>query len=166
MKKIIFFSAGLILLAAIIAAAMYWKLRPQVLTLKDGTKLTLVGVTYGTHHVFKGIRAPGSFTSHGHASLNSSNDTVVVWIESQRKGENRFGNNYQLFVYDPANTACVSIYQSLSKQIKAGTGVEAFTLNAYPRRDSKMILRIGSWGNGGGMKLAKGEFVVSNPGPR
>jgi len=167
MKKIILCCAGLILLAGIVAAAMYWELRPQVITLKDGTKLTLVGVTYGTHHVFKGLRAPGSFTPHGRTTLNTSNDTVVVWIEAQHKGENRFGyNNYQLFVYDPENTACVSTWQTTSKHIKAGTDVQAFTLNAYPRRDSKIIVRIGSWGNGGGMKLAKGEFVVSNPGPR
>lgn len=165
MKKIILCCAGLILLAGIVAAAMYWELRPQVITLKDGTKLTLVGVTYGTHHVFKGIRTPGSFTAHGRTTLNTSNETAVVWIEAQHKGGYSW-QNYQVFVYDPENTACVSTWQTTSKHIKAGTDVQAFTLNAYPRRDSKIIVRIGSWGNGGGMKLAKGEFVVSNPGPR
>jgi hypothetical protein len=165
MKKIIFCGAGLVLLATIIAVAMFWEMRPQVITLKDGTKLSLVGVTYGTHHVFKGIKTVGSFTLHGLTTLNTSNDTAVIWIEAQHKGGYSW-QNYQVYVYDPDNTACVGTWQTTSKHIKAGADVQAFTLNAFPRRDSKMIVRIGSWGNGGGMKLAKGGFLVPNPGPR
>lgn len=155
----------MLVLVGIITAAVCWEFRPQVITLKDGTKLTLLGVSYGKHHAFKGIKLTGPLR-RGRSTLDTTNDTLVVWIESQRKGENRFGNNYQLFVYDTANTACVGTWQSMSRHVKAGTDIEAFTFNAFPRRDSKMIVRVGSWGNGGGMKLVKGEFVVSNPGPR
>jgi hypothetical protein len=166
MKKIILPVVALVVLAAIIAAAAYWELRPQIITLKDGTTLKLAGVTYGKHHVFKGIKTTG-VSRHGRATLDSTNDTMVVWIESHRKGSNnQFGNNYQLFVYDMANTACVGTWQSTSSHVKAGTDIQAFTFGAFPRRDSKMILRVGSWGNGGGMKVVKGEFVISNPGPR
>ncbi len=165
MKRIFLWSVALLLLAGIITVAVCWEIRPQVITLKDGTKVALVGVTYGKHHVFKGIKTAGPFR-HGRSTLDTTNNALVVWIESQRKGENRFGNNYQLFVYDPANTACVGAWQSTSTHVKAGTDVQAFTLNAFPRRDSKIILRVGSWGNGAGMKLAKGQFVISNPGPR
>jgi hypothetical protein len=160
MKRIFLWSVALLLLMALITIAVCFGVRSQVITLKDGTKLTFVGVTYGTHHVFKGI------LGRGRTSLNTSNETAVVWIEAQHKGNGYSWQNYQVYVYDPDNTACVATWQSTSKHIKAGADVQAFTLNAYPRRDSKMILRVGSWGNGGGMKIAKGEFVIPNPGPR
>ena len=170
MKKIVLGVVAVILLAAIIAAAVYWEIRPQIITLKDGTTLKLVAVTYGKHHSYKGIKLNqpmnGPFR-RGRGMPENTNDTVVVWLEVHHKGgnQNRFGNQYQLFVYDPDNTACVATWQSMNRN-KAGAEIQAFTLNAYPRRSSKMILRIGSWGNGGGMKLAKGQFVVPNPGPR
>jgi len=119
-----------------------------------------VGVTYGKHHVFKGVRTGGSFR-HGRTTMETSNDAVVVWIVLRHKSQ---WENYQLFVYDPANMACVGMWQNTSTHVKTGTDIQAFTLNAFPRRDSKMILRAASWGNGSGMKLAKGQFIVSNPG--
>ena len=40
--------------------------------------------------------------------------------------------------------------------------IQGFMLDAYPRWDSKMILRAMSWG-GNGQRVAKEQFVVSNP---
>src|SRR5215469_301910 len=82
MKKTLLWGGLLILVIAAIAAAVYWESRPQVLVLKNGTKLTLVGVTYGKHHSFKGLKSTGS-RQRGRATIDTTNDTVVVWIEAQ-----------------------------------------------------------------------------------
>src|SRR5215469_2218501 len=84
MKKIIGGSIALVLLLAVVAGAMFWLMRPQVVYLKDGTKLTLVGVSYGKHHVFKGAKTTSSHL-HGRTSLDTTNDALVVWIESEHQ---------------------------------------------------------------------------------
>src|SRR5882724_6631828 len=104
-SKIILWSVVSVLGAGILAATIWWLWRPQVITLSDGTKLTLVGVTYGKHHVYPGVKANGT-RAHGRAQLDTTNDTLVVWIKSEHK-PNQWPN-FQLLVYDPANTACVS----------------------------------------------------------
>jgi hypothetical protein len=150
MKKIIPIIIALIA-AGIITIAVYWALRPQVITLQDGTKLTLLQVTYGRHHSLKGYKTDGRLW-HGRSTLDTTNDTLVVWIESRQQEE-----AYQLFVYDRSNTACVGEWASLIGRVKAGTRIQAFTLNAFPRRDRKIFLRVDS---------STGQFVISNPGPR
>lgn len=169
MKKIIWGSVALVLLLAAVDAAIFWLQRPQVILLKDGTKLTLVGVEYGKHHVFKGVKTTGSHL-HGRTSFDTTNDTLVVWIKSETPhghDSNQYQwPNYQLMVYDSADTSCVGAGQSSGQQIKNGVYVQGFTLDAFPRREGKMILRVASWGNYGGMRLAKGQFVISNPGSR
>lgn len=162
MKKIVLWS-GLCVVALAIAALVYWEMRPQVVVLKNGTKLTLVGVTYGKHHVFKGVKTTGS-RLRGRTTLDTTNDTLVVWIKAEHKMS--MYPNYQLMVYDSAHTACVAAWQRTGNQIKNGVELTGFALDAFPRRDRKMILYVADWGNGGGLHLAKGEFVVSNPGPR
>jgi hypothetical protein len=163
MKKTLLLGGVLILVIAAIAAVVYWETRPQVLTLKNGTKLTLVGVTYGKHHSFKGLKFTGS-RQRGRTTIDTTNDTAVVWIEAQFK--NGQWPNYQLYVSDPGNTACVSAWQQTGGQVRNGISVSGFALDAFPRRDRKMILRVAEWDNRGGMQMAKGEFVVANPGPR
>ena len=167
MKKIILGSIAAVLVIAVAVAAVLWLRRPQVIILKDGTKLTLVGVDYGKHHVFKGVKTTGAHL-HGRTTLDTTNDTLMVWIESERPhghSSNQFWPNYQVMAYDTADTACVASWQSSGQQIKSGVYVQGFTLNAFPRRDGKFILRISSWGNSG-MHMAKGQFVISNPGSR
>jgi len=165
MKKIILGGVLLILLMLVLAAIAgwwYWMSRPQVITLKNGLKLTLVGESYGKHHVFKGVKgATGRL--RGHATLDTTNDTLVVWIEAQHRPNE--WPNYQLLVYDPANTGCVGAWQSTGNQINSTVNLQGFALNAYPRRASKMILRVVAWGPQG-QEAAKGQFIVSNPGPR
>jgi hypothetical protein len=70
-----------------------------------------------------------------------------------------------LFVYDSAETACVTTWsRSGASEIKTGVYVQGFSLDAFPRWDRKIILRVGAWNNtGGGMQEAKGQFVISNP---
>ena len=160
MKKIIIWSLVSIMIAGIAVDAFLWLHKPQIIKLADGTKLTLLGVTYGKHHVAPKVKAANGRARGGGARIDSTNNTVVVWIEAETK-PNQYPN-YQLLVYDKANTACVSAYARTQSQIINGSIIQGFMLDAYPRWDSKMILRVMSWGNGG-QRAAKEHFVVSNP---
>ncbi len=165
MKKIILWSIVLVLIIAAATAAFWWLNRPQVILLKDGTKLTLVGVTNGRHHVPPKIKMAGA-RNRGGGAFDTESNSIVVWIESESKktGPNQW-LNYQLFIYDSAETACVSTWsRGGTSEIKAGVYLQGFTLDAFPRWDREIILRVGAWNNmGGGMQEARGRFVISNP---
>jgi hypothetical protein len=163
-KKIILWSVASVLIIGIAVAAIWWLRRPQIITLSDGTKLTLLGVDYGTHHKFPTVKVKTTGRRRGGpTSIDTTNDTLVVWIEAEHM-PNRYPN-YQVMVYDKAATACVGNWGGgNSRQIKNGMEVMGVQLDAFPRRDRKIYLRIAAWNNnGGGMKLAKGQFVISNP---
>jgi hypothetical protein len=161
MKKIIIWSIVSLLIAAMAVDAYLWLNKPQIIKLADGTKLTLLGVTYGKHHVAPKIKAAnGRARSAGGARIDSTNNTIVVWIDAETK-PNQYPN-YQLLVYDKANTACVSAWARAQSQNVNGSMIMGFMLDAYPRWDGKMILRVLSQGNGG-QRLAKENFVISNP---
>jgi hypothetical protein len=159
MKKITLWSIISVLAIGILAVSIWWLRRPQVVTLSDGTKLTLVGVTYGRHHVAPKIKVAGGRARNG-SRIDSTNDTVVVWIEAEHK-PNQYPN-YQLMVYDKADTACVSAWTRTQSQIKNGVDIQGFMLDAYPRRDRKTVLRVMTYGPRG-QQTAKGQFVISNP---
>jgi len=165
MKKIIIGSIVLLAIAGIAVSAFLWLHKPQVILLKDGTKLTLVGVTYGKHHAPPKIKTAGT-RNRGAGALDTESNSIVVWIESVSKktGPNQWPN-YQLFVYDSEETACVTTWsRSGANEIKPGVYLQGFSLDAFPRWDRKIILRVGAWNNmGGGMQEAKGQFVISNP---
>jgi hypothetical protein len=158
--KIVLLSIVSVLIAGIAVGAFLWLSKPQVITLSDGTKLTLIGVTHGKHHVAPKIKIAGGRARGGAARIDSTNDTVVVWIEAEHK-PNQYPN-YQLMVYDKANTACVSTYSRTQSQIKTGVEIQGFMLDAYPRWDRKMVLRVMSYGQRG-RQVSKEQFVVSNP---
>jgi len=160
--KILLWSVVGILVVGIAVGSIVWLSRPQVITLKDGTKMTLVVVSYGRHHVAPKIKGSARARSGG-GLIDTTNDTLVVWVLSEKKG-NRAGPNDQLMVYDPANTACVSAWARDYTQIKNGTTLEGFLLDAYPKRDRKIVLRIAAYNNNGlGYQLSKGQFVIANP---
>lgn len=164
MKKIILWSTIGVLILGTAIAGIWWLSRPQEILLKDGTKLTLLGVTHGKHHVPPKISVAGA-RNRGGATFDTASNSVVVWIESEskKKGPNQWPN-YQLFVYDHAETACVSAWSRSGNEIKNGIYLQGFTLDAFPRQDGKILLRVGAWNNnGGGMQLAKGQFAISNP---
>ena len=160
MKKIILWSIVSLVIAGIAGDVFLWLRKPQVIKLNDGTKLTLVGVTYGKHHVAPKIKIAGARARGGGARMDSTNDTLVVWIEAEHKA-NQYPN-YQLLVYDKANTACVSTYARAQSQIKNGVEIQGFMLDAYPRWDRKMVLRVMNYGQRG-QQVSKEQFVVSNP---
>jgi hypothetical protein len=160
MKKIILWSIVSLVIVGVAVDAFLWLHKPQVIKLNDGTKLTLVGVTFGRHHVPPKIKIAGRSARSDGARLDSTNDTLVVWIEAEHK-PNQYPN-YQLMVYDNANTASVSTYARTQSQIKNGVEIQGFMLDAYPRWDRKMVLRVMSYGQRG-QQFSKEQFVVSNP---
>lgn len=160
--KILLWSVIGIIVLGVAVDAILWLSRPQVIIEKDGSKMTLVGVTYGKHHVAPKVKS-GTRARGGGGRIDTTNDTLVVWVLSEKKG-NRTGPNDQLMVYDAANTACVSSWARDYSQIKNGTTLEGFLLDAYPKHDRKIVLRIAGYSNtGGGMQVAKGQFVIANP---
>ena len=159
MKKIILWSIVALVVVGVAADAFLWLRKPQVIQLDKSTKLTLIGVTYGKHHAPPKIKIAGRNARGGGAQLDSTNDTVVVWIEAEHK-PNQYPN-FQLMIYDPANTACTQTYARNQSQVKQGVDLMGFMLDAFPRRDNKMLLRVLSWNNG--QRISKEQFVVSNP---
>jgi hypothetical protein len=165
MKKIILWSIVSLVIAGIAVDAYLWLHKPQVILLKDGTKLTLIGVTCGKHHEPPAVKSKTGARQNlaGSMSFDTTNDTLVVWILLEHKANQ--WPNYQLFVYDQAETACVgNLGRNAERPINQSEEISSVQLDAYPRRDRKIILRVGAWNNmGGGMQVAKGQFVISNP---
>jgi hypothetical protein len=161
MKKIILWSIVLLVVAGVAVDAFLWLRKPQIIKLSDGTKLTLMGVTYGKHHVAPKVKIAGkTIRGNGGARIDSTNNTVVVWIEAEHK-PNQYPN-FQLMVYDKANTACSTSGSRTQSQVKNGVDIMGFRLDAFPRRDSKLILRVMSYGQRG-QQVSKEQFVISNP---
>ena len=163
MKKIILWTIVSVVIAGIAVDAYLWFHKPQIIKLSDGTKLTFVGVTYGKHHVPPKIKIAGRSSRGNGARLDSTNDTLVVWIEAEHK-PNQYPN-FELAVYDKANTACATSSLRTQSQVKNGVDVMGFRLDAFPRWDGKMILRVISYGQRG-QQASKEQFVVSNPAGR
>ena len=159
--KILLWSVAGILVIGIAVAAILWLSRPQVIVLKDGSKMTLEGVSYGKRHVAPTIKG-ATRARNGGGLIQTTNDTLVVWVLSEKKG-NRNGPSEQLMVYDAANTACVSSWARDLVQIKNGATLEGFLIEAFPKHDRKIVLRIMAYNNNGGYQSAKGQFVISNP---
>ena len=158
--KIWLWTGTAILLAGLVAGAMWWKLRPQTVVLSDGTKLRLVAVTYSKHHNFPGNRLPVR-ANRRNGTLDSTNDTLFVWIEQQHKGNQ--WPNYQLLAYDKSDTACAGVGMMTTRQSRPGDEMVGIRLDAFPRRASKFYLRIQEWNPRTGRQTVKDSFVVSNP---
>jgi hypothetical protein len=162
MKKIILWSVLSVLIAGIAVATIWWLRRPQIITLKDGSKLTLLGVEYGKHHKFPTVKTTGRRVGGGPNSFDTTNDTLVVWILNEHKG-NQWGGNFQVLAYDKAATACVGNWGGgYSRQIKNGVDVMGVQLDAFPRRGRKIYLGIMSYGQRG-QQISTSKFVISNP---
>jgi hypothetical protein len=128
---------------------------PQVIHLEDGTKLTLLGTTYGSHHM-----APGYENLRTANWIYTVPDTTVVWIEEEHKTNE--WPTYELLVSDPANTGCVNIERRQGSFVKLGISLQSFVLSAFPRWDKQTILRVRPYSG----TVVKGEFVLTNPVPR
>jgi hypothetical protein len=130
---------------------------PQVITMDDGTKLTLLGTTFGHSH------AP----PHYHYEklviwnwIDTTPDTTVVWIEAEHK-TNQWPS-FELLVSDQSNSACINIEESHpGTHVKDGVDIYGFALRAYPRWDKETILRVRPYRG----SASKGQFIITNPAP-
>ncbi|HTR41878.1 MAG TPA: hypothetical protein VMH87_09710 [Pseudomonadales bacterium] len=125
----------------------------QIITMEDGTKLTLLGTTFGRRHM-----APGFENLRTANPIYTAPDTTVVWIEEE-SGPPR-PPTYELLVSDRANTGSVNI-EAQRPFVKPGVLLQAFVLNAFPRWDAETILRVRPYRG----SLARGEFAITNPAP-
>ena len=127
---------------------------PQVIHLDNGTKLTLLGATYGYHHM-----APGYEHLATANWIYTAPNTTVVWIKEDYEHDS--SSIYELLVSDRANTGCVNIERRQGSFVKAGVMLQSFVLNAFPRWDKETILRVRPYRG----TAVKGEFVLTNPLP-
>ena len=127
---------------------------PQVIHLDNGTKLTLLGATYGYHHM-----APGYERLATANWIYTTPNTTVVWIKEDYEHDS--SSIYELLVSDRANTGCVNIERRQGSFVKAGVSLQSFVLNAFPRWDKETILRVRPYRG----TAVKGEFVLTNPVP-
>jgi hypothetical protein len=125
----------------------------QIITLDDGTKLTLLGATYGTHQM-----APGYESMSTADWIDTAPDTTVVWIGEEPETR---GQPIELLVSDRANTGCVNIEAGYRSFVKSGVSLHSFVLSAFPRWDKETILRVRRYRG----PVIKGEFVLTNPPP-
>ena len=164
MRKFILWGVVIILIVGTAVAGFLWWRKPQVLTLSDGMKLTVLGVDYGKHHKAPAVKINGATRRNlggGPTSFNTTNDTLVVWILSEHKANQ--WPNYQVLAQDKAATACAGSWSGgSSQQIKSGMEIRGIQLDAFHRRERKIILRIMNFGQRG-QQFAKGQFIISNP---
>src|ERR1700722_19798097 len=83
----------------------------QTITMDDGTKLTLLGTSYGHHHM-----APGYENLRTANWIYTAPNTTVVWIKEDPANQ----PIYQLLVSDRANTGCVNIEARQRSFVKPG----------------------------------------------
>jgi hypothetical protein len=128
---------------------------PQVIHFDDHTKLTLLGTTYGAHHM-----APG-YENHGRVNwVYTASNTTVVWIKEEHEPDK--WPHYELLVSDRANTGCVNIERRQGSFVNAGVSLQSFVLTAFPRWDKETILRVRPDRGAS----SKEHFVLTNPAPR
>jgi hypothetical protein len=127
---------------------------PQVIHMDGHTKLTLLGTSYGCHHM-----AP-HFERLATANwIDTAPNTTVVWIEEEYDPGGP--PIYELVVSDRANTGCVDLEQRQGSFVKPGVSLESFVLTAYPRWDKETILRVKPYR---GVPCQE-QFILANPAP-
>lgn len=127
---------------------------PQVITAADGTKFTLLGTTYGNHHL-----APGFENLATGNSLYTRSNTTVVWVQVEH--DSKHWPIDQIQVYDPAQTACVNADGRNIDHIRSGVEIQGFVLDAYPRWEKETLVRIQPFQQA----PIPGQFVINNPAP-
>lgn len=152
---------GVILaVAGIVAAGVWWAMRPQVITFSDDAQLTLLGVEYGKKHTPPTVKAPSGTRTRRGTGFTSTNDTLVIWI--QQKYDSKQWHSFQYYVYDKAASSCVQTYPRNFSGGRNGNEVVGVQIDAFPRRTGKFIVRVQEQGNGG-QEMSEQKFVIHNP---
>ena len=158
--KILLWSVASILIIGIIAAAVWWELRPQVVTMSDGSKLTLLAVQYGKKHAPPNVKMPAGARARRGNSFTTTNDTLVVWVRQEY--DSKQWHNFQYFAYDQVGAACVGANFSSNSGNRQGNEVVGIRLDSFPRRQGKFLLRVQEQSNTG-QEMADQKFVIRNP---
>jgi flagellar basal body-associated protein FliL len=158
--KILLGSVVSILIMGMVAAAVWRGLRPQTITMSDDSKLTLVAVEYGKKHAPPTVKTPAGTRVRRGNSFTTTNDTLVVWVRQQY--DSKQYHYFQYFAYDQAGTACVGASFASGGGNRQGNEVVGIRLDAFPRRESKFILRVQENSNDG-QELSDQKFVIRNP---
>ena len=140
----------IILLLAAAGAGAWWMLRPQVMTFDDDSKVTFLRADYGKHHAYPGVSR----------AINTSNDTLVVWVR-QQTDPNQYAN-FTYYLYDKDGTACVMGSGGYYGGNRGGSHVAGIQFDAFPRRAGKFYVRAQEYSNGG-PEMSDQKFVISNP---
>jgi hypothetical protein len=127
---------------------------PQIIHLNDHTKLTLLGASYGSHHL-----APHFETLVTANWFYTATNATVVWIEEEHEPGKQ--PTYELLVSDRANAGCVNIERRQGSFVKAGVSLQSFVLSAFPRWDKETILRVKPYMG----SPSKEQFILTNPVP-
>lgn len=159
-RKILLGSVGLILILGLAAGAFWWPRRPQVITLNDGTKLTLLAVTYGRHHALPREKKPAT-PNQRPQPFYTPNNSLVVWLRQEHPADH--WPNYQLFLYDKADTACVGDSGRRNGYGGGSNEIVGVEFDSFPRRQSGFILRVQEYVQNEGQVLNEKHFVISNP---
>jgi hypothetical protein len=167
--KILILSIVLILIIGLAAGVFWWLRRPQVITFSDDSKLTLLAVDYGKRHVPPTVKASTTTTGktpaartvrRGNGTFTTSTDTLVLWVRQEYDSQQY--HNFQYYISDKANTACVETYGRNYGNNRQGNEVVAVQIDSFPRRQGKFIVRVQENGNGG-QEMSDQKFVISNP---
>jgi hypothetical protein len=165
--KTILWSVVLILIIGIAAAAVWWLLRPQVITFSDDSKVTLLSVEYGKRHAPPTVKAATTSTNRAPArargnSFTTSNDTLVVWVRQEYDSKQYHG--FQYYAYDKAGTACVGNFTThyANTGRRNGNDVVGIEFNAFPRRQGKFLVGVQEQSSGG-QEISDQKYVISNP---
>jgi len=127
---------------------------PKTIQLSDGTKLSFLGLTYGTRHA-----APGFENLPTGNWIFTREGSTVAWIQAQHD-PNKWPS-FELLVSDKAKTGCVATEKRSSSHVKNGVEVLGFVLDAFPRWEKEMIFRARPFYG----PIAAGQIVVSNSVP-
>ncbi len=166
--KFLLWSVVLILIIGLAGGAYWWTSRPQVITFSDDAKVTLLAVQYGKHHAPPNVKVPAitgaRAPTRGRGSYTTTNDTLVLWVRQEYDASGNQFHNFQYYVYDEAETACVlpSYGRNYAGNNQGSNEVVAVQLDAFPRRQGKLHVRVQEQGNGG-QEMSEQKFVISNP---
>lgn len=123
----------------------------QVIRLQDGTTLTFLGITHGKRHFAPGYE--GLTTANW---IHTPKPTAVAWVEAEH--DPKVWPNFELLISDPAKTGCVNVERKNSSRARSGLDIFGFLLNAYPRWEKEMIVRVRPFHR----SIAEGQFVFTN----
>jgi hypothetical protein len=165
--KTILWSVVSILIIGVVAAAVWWLRRPQVITFSDDSKVTLLAVEYGKRHAPPTVKASTTSTNRAPArarggSFTTSNDTLVVWVRQEY--DSKQYHYFQFYAYDKAGTACAgnSTMHNVNNGRRSGNDVVGIEFSAFPRRQGKFLVGVQEQSNNG-QEMADQKFAIHNP---